>query len=975
MKHCFIYILTLAFLCGVVSAQYSVEKHRNGRFEYESVTNDPLGVRKYVLSNGLTVYTSVQKDEPRIQTLIAVRAGSKNDPADATGLAHYLEHMLFKGTDKYGTLNFEKERPLVDQIEELFETYRRTTDSAQRVSIYHRIDSLSGLASTYAIPGEYDRVMKRLGARGTNAHTSVEETVYENNIPRNQLKRWLSLEAERFRNPVLRLFHTELEAVYEEKNRGLDNDGRIAYETLMEAAFPHHQYGTQTTIGTIEHLKNPSMRKIKEYYKKNYVPNNMSIILVGDLDPDEAVAMIDEAFSSFTSAKLEPFVVAKEEAFAKPVVRHVVGPSSESVTLAYRFDGAGSRDVNLLTMCDMILSNSSAGLIDMNLVQKQKVLAATASPVIMTDYSLHRFNAAPRRGQKLEDILQLLLDQIEELKQGNFTEATMKAVINDLEINRLRQMESTSNRASVIAQTFIHHEEWKDIVGFLNSLKSITKQEIVDFAKSHYTNNYVVVYKRSGQNTDVQKVKKPEITPVTVNRDAQSDFAKNILAMPAEKILPRFSDFSKDIQRSTLANGAEVLCVKNTENSLYNLQFVWDYGTMHNREYSIAMQYLDFVGSSSMSAEQIKAKLYELGCSIRVSAGTESMTIELSGTSEHLPEALKIINDRMTSPQADTAAFKELIEGVIKQRANMKKNRSVILNQALVNYVTYGKRNPFTNVLSEKELRELTAEKIIGVIKSMAGLNHKVEYYGPLELKEVSTLIEKNHTMPASLKSLPEPDAFVFQDNTEGGVYFVNFEMVQAEVVMRLKSDVGYSLDVSPLARLYNEYNGGLSGVVFQTIRESKALAYSVEAGFSTPRKQKDPYYFAAYIGTQADKLPEALVAMNDVLMTMPRNDEAFSNAQKSLLEKIESERFTKMALIQQYDNLRRIGQDYDVRSTIYDKIPKLSFEDLFKFKDQRLNAKKFCYLVVGSKGKISMDVLKKYGEIHELSLEEIFGF
>ena len=214
-------------------------------YEYESFANDPMKARVYTLDNGLKVYLSVYKEKPRIQTSIAVATGSKNDPANATGLAHYLEHMLFKGTKSFGTKDYEKEKVYLDEIKYLYEVHRNEKDPVKRKTIYHQIDSVSNLASEWSIANEYDKMLANIGATGTNAYTSNDETVYINDIPANQIENWLKIEADRFINPVLRIFHTELEAVYEEKNRSLDSDQSKIWETLHAELFPGHTYGSQ----------------------------------------------------------------------------------------------------------------------------------------------------------------------------------------------------------------------------------------------------------------------------------------------------------------------------------------------------------------------------------------------------------------------------------------------------------------------------------------------------------------------------------------------------------------------------------------------------------------------------------------------------------------------------------------------------------------------------------------------------------
>src|SRR5699024_1124806 len=268
--------------------QQWVTKTANG-FTYRYVENDPSHTRFYKLDNGLSVILSPSHKKPRIQTYIAVKAGSKTDPADHTGLAHYLEHMLFKGTPKYGSLNFAKEKPLLDSIAALYEVYNSTTDEAKREKIYAKIDQVSGEAAHYAIANEYDKMMAAMGARGTNAFTSFEQTVYTEDMPNNVIDKYLGVQAERFRHPVFRLFHTELEAVYEEKNRSLDSDGSKVFKQIFALLFPHNNYGQLTTIGTIHDLKNPSLNAIRDYFNTYYVPNNMGIIMAGDFDPDKVI--------------------------------------------------------------------------------------------------------------------------------------------------------------------------------------------------------------------------------------------------------------------------------------------------------------------------------------------------------------------------------------------------------------------------------------------------------------------------------------------------------------------------------------------------------------------------------------------------------------------------------------------------------------------------------------------------------------
>ncbi|MFN5385287.1 MAG: M16 family metallopeptidase, partial [Bacteroidota bacterium] len=331
-------------------------------FVYESVPGDPVGMQLYRLPNGFSLYMSVNKDQPRIQTYFAVRTGSRNDPADATGLAHYLEHQLFKGTTTVGSLNYTAEWPLLEQIEALYEMHRNAPDTLKKQRIYHLIDSLSGVAAKYSVANEYDRMITRLGAKGTNAYTSYDETVYTNDIPSNQLENFLKLEADRFRNPVLRRFHTELEAVYEEKNRGLDSDINQAFELLMEKLLPGHPYGIQTTIGTVEHLKNPSIKAINAYLKRYYVPANMALIMSGDFNPDDAAALTLRYFGDWTARGEEAPTFTTAISRGAPEEVSISGPESPFVLMGFALQGANTRDADMVQLVSKMLYNEKAGL-------------------------------------------------------------------------------------------------------------------------------------------------------------------------------------------------------------------------------------------------------------------------------------------------------------------------------------------------------------------------------------------------------------------------------------------------------------------------------------------------------------------------------------------------------------------------------------------------------------------------------------
>ena len=603
-------------LAGSVSAQ---------KYQYKTYDNDPLGVREYTLGNGLKVFMSVYKDAPRIQTYIAVRAGSKNDPSETTGLAHYLEHMLFKGSHQLGTTDWEREKAELQKIEDLYEVYRKTTNEAARAAIYHQIDSISYVASTIAIANEYDKSMTAIGSEGTNAFTSNDYTMYVENIPANQLEAWAKVEGDRFPNLVLRLFHTELEAVYEEKNIGMAQDNRRVNETMMAALFPHHPYGQQTTIGTIEHLKNPSMKNIREYHAAYYVPNNMCIAMAGDFNPDEAIKIIDKYFGSWVPGNVPAFHKVKEQPITQPIIRLVNGQDPENLTIAFRIEeGNGSRDALLAQAMEMVLNNGSCGLIDLNINQQQKALGAYAGTYTLNDYAAFMLGGRPAPGQSLGQLRDLLLEQLDMVKQGKFDESLIEASINQLKLQIMKQAESNNSRASQMAYAFVQHQNWGDVCNEINELAKITKKDIVDFAnRICKDNNYVIVYKHQDAPDPVTKVQKPAITPIYVSRDTESPFLASIKAdaAKAKPIQPQFVNFKKDLQKGKTQNGSEVLYVKNTENGTFNLQYRFNFGYAANKAIDLASDLVEYLNTDKHTAEQLQEEFYKLACSYNIHVG------------------------------------------------------------------------------------------------------------------------------------------------------------------------------------------------------------------------------------------------------------------------------------------------------------------------------------------------------------------
>jgi predicted Zn-dependent peptidase len=944
-------------------------------YKCDTVPGDPLKIRIYTLSNGLKVYMSVYKDAPRIQTAIAVKTGSKNDPSDNTGLSHYLEHMMFKGTENYGTKDYSQEKPLLDKIENEFEIYRKTTDSAQRKQIYHVIDSISGVASKYGIANEYDKLLSLIGAKGTNAFTSFEETVYVNDIPSNKIKPWLEVESERFSDPVFRYFHTELEAVYEEKNINLDNDSRKISEAIHAGLFKKHTYGTQTTIGTVEHLKNPSLTSLKEYYRAKYVPNNMAIFLSGDLNPSEVIKQIDSTFGHLQSKAVTPYVPPKEDPITKPIVKEILGPDAESVTIGFRLGGANTKDADYMRLFDMILNNSTAGLMDLNLNQAQKVLESGSYGEVLKDYSVEVLYGKAKENQTLEQVKDLLLEQIGKVQRGEFPDWLIPAVINNLKLSQIRTGESNSGRVFGCLGGFIMDIPRAGQIHQLDRLAKITKEEMMDFAKKNFADNYVLVYKRTGTPENVKKVVKPQITPVMMNRDDESAFLKKIRTEPTPEIQPVFLDYLKDVHQYSMKGNIPILYSKNTEDKTFSLYYYFDMGTNNDKALPIALDYLKYLGTSKYTARQIQEEFYKIGCTFNVSSSDNQLWVYLRGLSENINRGIVLFDSLLSDCKPNAESLKNLISDMRKKRSDNKLSKDRILWSAMYNYGIYGKSSPFTNIYPDSVLTTLKPEQLVNNIHALCSYQHKILFYGPTDPSKLISLLNKEHKVASTLKPVPVPIKFEQLPTNKSNVYTVDYDMKQAEIVMLSRSDT-YHKEMTPIIRLFNEYFGNnMNSVVFQEIRESKGLAYSAYAGYREPGRPDQYYYLYSYIGTQNDKLQEAMKAMMGIFNSIPENDKALAISKEAIINRIRTERITKESILFNYINAQRFGLTHDIRKDVFEKIPSMTFGDLRKFQDLYLKDKNFTILVLGKKGEIDLKTLQTYGPVKELTLTDIFGY
>lgn len=978
MRKVFLFNFIFFALTFFSSALGQTITDESGPYKFEYVKGDPRNVRIYTLDNGLKVYLMVNNDQPKVQTAIAVRTGGKNDPSETTGLAHYLEHIMFKGTPLFGTMDYTSEAPLLDKIESLYETYRQTTDPALRKSIYHEIDSISYLASTYAVANEYDKLMSGIGSEGSNAFTSEDETVYIENIPSNEIDNWAAVQSERFKHMVIRGFHTELEAVYEEYNRSLTQDIRKVLEAMNSLLYPHHPYGTQTVIGTQDHLKNPSITNIKNYFKKYYVPNNVAICMCGNISYDNVMEIISKHFGDWeASDDLSPLLYTPESPLQGELSKEVIGHESDMAVVGWRFPGKSDRVASdYAKIISELLYNSKAGFFDIDLNQQQKLLNSAVYLDDMSDYQSLIALAYPKEGQSLDEAKQLMLDEVARLLRGEFSEGMLKSIINNMKLDEMKSMESNMDSALKLADSFINGTPWEDEVHRLSRLDKISRQDVIDYSRKYLSDhNYACVYKRQGEDPNEKKIDKPSISAIELNRDLQTSYVDSILKNPTDPITPEYVDFENDVKSYRLKNGNTMLYRKNEKNGLFTLIYLVEHGLKADKYLPYAMSYFDYLGTKKQSSEQLKTELYSLACDITFDTREDQTAIIISGLAENQLKAITLFEQWVKTAVVDQEVYNEYVGDVLRTR-EISKSEQNSCYQRLYHYCTYGPDNLYTHIPSESELRGISPSEMLEKVRSLSNYKQIILYYGPSTMKEITTLLNKHHKVSKNPIPATTDNHFTRQTVTEDEVFISHYDSKAINMSMFSNNGQAFDLTLVPKVSLFNQYFGsGMNTIVFQELRESRGLAYQASAHYRIGTRKTMPFTFETFIISQNDKMSDCIDVFKEIIEQMPVSEKAFNLAKKNLRKDIESSRYVGIRSLLYVYSMKKLGLDHDLNQDIYRDASKITLAGLRKFASENVSGRKYRYIILGDENDLDMDYLKKLGKVTILSNEEIFGY
>jgi predicted Zn-dependent peptidase len=972
MNKIFFSLISLLFVL-IVSAQDFPDAQPNN--DYAVLDGVGITIQKIKLANGLTVYLNQDPNMTDVLGTIVVKGGSKYDPKDATGIAHYFEHIMFKGSQNLGTVDYRAEKIYLDSIRAAYDLLALSKgDPTFHDGIMKNINRLSQKAAEYAIPNEFNKVLSSIGGSQINAYTTYENIVYHNHFPAESMQKWIRLQVDRFADPVFRLFQTELETVYEEKNMSMDNVARRMFREVYKNFYPNSVYGKQSVLGSIEDLKYPSISKMETYFKEYYVANNMALILVGNFDAEMTIQLLEESFGRWREGQFMPIADSEEKAFNGRVeVKTKLTPIAVGI-LGFRTVPKGHPDELGLEVINSLLSNNqSTGLLD-DLVTDQKLMEAGLFADMHYDIGGNFIYYVPKLlTQSLKSGEKLILAQLDSLKTGNFDNSLLQAVLVNKRKDMLMRLENSDYRSRLIIDAFMTNQSVNDILSKVEKMNQLDKQKIVELANKYYGNDYLAFMSKMGSKKS-PKLEKPNFKALNPkNKDASSAMALKIENMESPIVEPNYIHFNQDVKILDIRNNLHFYYSRNPMNNIYSLTFKIGIGTYSKPDLELLASYLNRVGTQELKFKDFKSKLQSKGVSIYAMVDKSYFRIYMTGFDNSLASDIQEVSSLLTNTEQNESVLKVLLKEeklnykVIKQDIGMQ---SKILNS----YALYGDDSPYLTRLGKKDQKKIGVSELQALLKLVLSYETEIHYVGQLEISAVENILAKQQLFSDNLRRSDSPVDLIAHNINDNHLYFMeNKKAVQSHIKISIPSKKANAMSRTYITA-YNRYFGyGMSSIVFREIREFRSLAYSAYAYLSVPFNFENPALLTASMTTQADKTNEAIKVMTNLIDSMPIQEVSIEPLKQAILRSYNSQLPGFRYNSQLVAYWMRQGYTEDPRIAQYNKIMHLDIHDIMRVNENFVLGHFHNISLVGDSKRFDLDKLKKQTLFTKLKLKNIY--
>ena len=945
---------------------------------YQSQAEDlnALKVKEYRLENGLTVWLNEDHSQPKVFGAVVVKAGAKDCPD--TGIAHYFEHMMFKGTDRIGTLDYESEKVLLDSIAMKYDELAMTEDTAARARLQKEINELSIRSSEYVIPNEFNRLINRFGGSGLNAATSYDATIYFNTFSPQYMVQWAEINSERLINPVFRLFQSELETVYEEKNMYGDFIGGQVMDTLMARYFGPHPYA-YPIIGSTKNLKNPRLTEMHKFFEDYYVASNMALILSGDFDAQQVMPILEKAFSRIRSGNapkqekvmLPPFNGRETMKVKFPI------PFIKAMGLGFRGVSANHEDQVALNIAVNLLNNANGtGYLD-KLMVEHKLMGALAINESMNEAGILAVAIMPKLLiQSYSSAEKMVWDEINRVKNGDFSDE----MFNSLKLEQKRQyassLENIDSRATIMMNLFSQGKSWNDYLNEVARIESITKEDVVRVAQKYFSNNYLCVTKSTGKYPK-DNLPKPAFSPVVPrNADASSSYAKQLEKIPEQQVAPRIIDFEKDVKTSKLTPLVTLYTTPNPLNDIFTLNISYGIGALEQPELMQLTNYLQLLGTESLSFEQFRSRLQSIGSTLAFDVTPDAFVMKVTGFDNHIDETMKLVGDFIRHAKADDKKLRQIVDDAkVSEKAFFKSGDNVA--SALLEQVKYGDQSRYLRKLSLSQIKKLKGKDMLAIYDKVRSVQCDLHYCGTLPVEKVIGTIRQHLPLERTTVASNSPYYRELKQYDRPTVFFIDMpDMAQSIVYGYVKGDPVDDKASRHASRLFSVYFGGdMSSLMFQEIREFRSFAYRTSGRYQLPNHahKGTAGSFTAMLSTQSDKTLDALGVLDSLIREMPLKPERVEAVKQTLVNRINNDYPPFRNLSEKVASARMEGFDRDPAEEFLRDIATMDMQDISRFYREQISGRPVVYVIAGNRKHIDLKKLAEYGTIIKVKKKDIY--
>ena len=950
------------------------------------------GLTQYKLDNGLTVFLWEDHNQPDVHGRIVTRAGALDEPADYTGLAHYLEHVLFKGTKNIGALDWSKEKPLYEEIIKLYDQLATTTDEKVRAEIIKTINEKSMEAAKFGATDDFSNLTEGMGGEGLNAFTSYDLTAYFNNFPSFQMEKWLELNSERLMDPVFRSFQAELENVFEEYNMYQDDNETHVTEFLFDNLYKGHPY-SRDVIGKPEHLKNPSLSALIKFFETWYVPNNMALVLVGNFDSETVKPMIAEKFGRLKAKELPARPTYDPTAFeGNPKVSAKLGYYPQ-VVWGYNGVKKGDKDELLLDFTLSLLNNEhSTGLLDKLMLDGDIQMAFAQSDarrdlgrilVMAVPY----FDIAQNMYESNSATEKIIMKEVDKLKNGTFEDWLFQSVKAQLLQSYKVMFERPSSKVDVLTYAFAYNEPVDVYLKMNERVNAITREDVQRTAQKYLGGNHITVTVEEG-SPKKNKLKKPEIKPLDPPKGIETAYSQKIKAMPIGTVQEKYNDFN-DVKKVKLYNDVTLFCSDNKVNDVFTLTLKYGVGTekMPKLEYATALMNTAGV-MPDVDAQSLRRQFSELGASCSYGVTDSYFYIQLTGDEKNLAEICKLMTRQTLFPKLDNKQLERVIGGELNSRMIEKKNPDM-LSDALMEYVLYKDKSEYIDRIDVKDMFNvtvnpdgdvsvnylLTVGDLTKTIIDATNYELDIHFVGHTPAAQASEIFKANLPLKDGLKKSESPiirDRVKYDAQT---IYFLpNKEMQQAKIYFYVNGQP-YNISEDVDYEAFNQYfSGGFSGLVMNEIREKRSMAYTAYGAMVTPEVTGKESYLIGYVGTQGDKVAEVVNVYMDLLTNMPVYPERLDNIKTYLRQSSLTDKPSFREASYVFDAWQKLGYTEDPAKVNMPKVDALQFEQITNFYNKYIKGQPIVVVITGDAKTIDLKAIQaKWGKVTKMSPSRLF--